>query len=188
MYVVRTPRYVPQKKNRDIFVRCSFNQFFKLSVKWSLGKTTRTSVVKRRGGVPPAQPVGGRQVTGGGRSLGGNETRYFAPLACQRSMTRGGAPTYLRAQPFDHTLTILASEYVSMSRRFLGIEPYITRECPRCGAGDMDTRHARMFARSGSQINQHQHLVHTMATVLKRVAVKHIVAGGVLWHGSCTDR
>lgn len=91
----------------------------------------------------------------------------------------GGALTCLWAQPLDHSRTILESEYVSMPRRFLGIEPYTTLECPCCGAKDVDMHHARICARSGSQVTQHQRLVHAVAKLLKGLAVNYTVEDGV---------
>lgn len=55
-------------------------------------------------------------------SFGGIEARDF-PLERHRSMARGAALVCMRVQPFDHARAIAASQYMPISRRFLGIKP-----------------------------------------------------------------
>lgn len=61
--------------------------------------------------------------------LGELEVRNFALAPDRRITGEGSALVCLRAQPFDHARMMPDSEYVAMSRQFLGIEPYITTEC-----------------------------------------------------------
>ena len=107
----------------------------------------------------------------------GLESKNLA-LARHRSLTGPGALACFRARPVDQARMIPPQEFVFLARRVLGIESFIATSCPCCGAENADTWHARLCHRSGSQVNQHQPLVHTLAKLLKRVRVPREVEDG----------
>ena len=88
-------------------------------------------------------------------SQGEKETRDLAK-ARQRSQPGSGTTAFLRARPvLDSARTIPASEFVTAGTRFLGIEEFLAARCPCCGEAEVITRHARLYHRSGAQVNQH---------------------------------
>ena len=100
------------------------------------------------------------------------ETRGFEK-ARQRNPSGPSANAFLRARPVDSSRVIPASEFVSAGRRFLGVEALLATRCPCCGATDANTRHARLYHRSGAQINHHQPLVHALFRTFNRMSIDH---------------
>ena len=78
----------------------------------------------------------------------------------------------------DRARIIPASEFVSVGRRFLGIEEQLAARCPCCEATDVNTRHARTCHRAVAQVNQHQPLVHALSHTFKRLPIRHQVESG----------
>ena len=83
--------------------------------------------------------------------FGGIETRDLAKTR-QRSLSGPGAVACLRAKPVDPTRIIPASEFVSIERRFLGMEGLLAARCPCCKVTDVNTRHARTWHRASAQV------------------------------------
>ena len=78
----------------------------------------------------------------------------------------------------DRARIIPASEFVSVGRRFLGIEEQLAARCPCCEATDDNTCHARTCHRAGAQVNQHQPVVHALSHTFKRLSIRHQVESG----------
>ena len=84
----------------------------------------------------------------------------------------------MRARPVDSSRIIPPSELVSAERRFLEIEEFLATKCPCYGASDANTRHVRLYHRSGAQVNQYQPLVHAVFFTLKWMSTRHQVESG----------
>ena len=65
------------------------------------------------------------------------------------------------------------TEFVGNGRRFMGIEKHVAVRCPCCDATDVDPRHARICPRAGTQVSQHQPILHAISRTLKRLGVPH---------------
>ena len=102
--------------------------------------------------------------------------------ARKRSQSGSGAAAFLRARPLDSARTIPASEFVTAGKRLLGIKEFLAGNRPCCGEAGVNTRHARLFHRSGAQVNQHQPLVHALSRVLKSMSNCHQVKSGTPFH------
>ena len=116
-----------------------------------------------------------------GDSQGEEKTRDLAK-ARQRSQSGSGSTAFLRARPVDSAKTIPASEFVTAWNRFLGMVEFLAARCPCCGEAGANTRHARLCHRSGSQVNQHQPLVHALSRTLKGLSIHHQVESGAPFH------
>ena len=56
-------------------------------------------------------------------------------------------------------------------------EPLLAR-CPCCEATDVSTRHARTCHRAGTQVNQHQPVVHALSRTFKWLFIRYQVESG----------
>ena len=80
--------------------------------------------------------------------FGGIGTRYLTKTR-QRSLSGPGAVACLRLRSVDPARIIPASEFVSIARRFLGMEESLTARCPCCETTDVNMRHACTCHRQG---------------------------------------
>ena len=78
----------------------------------------------------------------------------------------------------DPARIIPASEFVSIGRRFLGMEEPLAARSPCCEPTDVNARHARTCHRAGAQVNEHQPLVHVLSRTFKRLSIRHQVDSG----------
>ena len=103
----------------------------------------------------------------------------------QRSQSGSGATVFLRARPVDSARTIPASEFVTAGKTFLRIEKFLATRCPCCGEAEVNnTWHARLYHRSGAQVNLHQALVRALSRVLKNMSIRHQVESGAPFHSN----
>ena len=93
------------------------------------------------------------------------------------SLQGAGATACLRVRPIDSLRVIPAAELVGFGRRFMGIEEDVAVRCPCCDVVDVDTRHARICPRAGTQVNQHRSLLHEISPTLKRLLPQSRGAG-----------
>ena len=98
--------------------------------------------------------------------------------ARHRSLQGSGAIACLWAWPTDSLRVIPTTKFVGFGRRFMGIEEHVAVRCPCCDATDVDTRHARICPRAGTQVNQHQPLLYAISRIFKRLGVPHQVESG----------
>ena len=112
----------------------------------------------------------------------GEKEPRVLPKARQRSQAGSGSTAFLRARPVDSARTTSASEFVTAGKLFMGIKEILAARCPCCGETEVNTRHARLFHRSGAQVNQHQPLVHALSRTLKSMSIRHQVESGAPFH------
>ena len=105
--------------------------------------------------------------------------------ARKRRQSRSEVTTaFPRTRPVDSARTIPASELVTAGKRFLGIEEFLAARCPCYGEAEVNTRHARLFHRSGAQMNQHQPLAHALSRTLKSISIRHQMESGTSSHAN----
>ena len=91
-------------------------------------------------------------LAGPGDPLGGSGTKTFAK-ARYRILQGARATACLRVRSTDSLRVIPAEEFVGMEGLFVEIEEHIAVSFPCCEVVDVNTRHARTYARAGAHVD-----------------------------------